>query len=237
MPSLRDAGDAAQARIDQEASERAVELAKLDLSKQEGQRQAEQLEAARQDAARQAADMQEAARQMAARQEVARVEAARVEVAQEAAARREAALRAIGRQLDEEAARREAATAAARLSPSSSSARRYRLFGRTDPNAELILYAEAWSRKIELNMTFDMVREAAKQPHTDPLVTVAIRSDGSVESVTFVQSSGVAALDEAIRRVVHSQTPYQVFPPGLAREFDVIEIRRTWYFDMAIRLN
>ena len=85
-------------------------------------------------------------------------------------------------------------------------------------------------------MTFDMVREAAKQPHTHPLVTVAIRSDGSVESVTFVQSSGVAAIDEAIRRVVHSQTPYQVFPPSLAREFDVIEIRRAWYFDMAIRL-
>jgi len=85
-------------------------------------------------------------------------------------------------------------------------------------------------------MTFDMVREAAKRPHTDPLVTVAIRSDGSVESVTFTLSSGVAAIDEAIRRIVQSQTPYQVFPPGLAREYDVIEIRRTWYFDMAIRL-
>ena len=215
MPSLRDAGDAARARIDQEAWERAVELAKLDPSKQEGQQQAEQLEAARQDAARQEAaraesarleaERQEAARQAAdlqeaARQEAARVEAARVEVAQEAAARREAALRAIGRQLDEEAARREAATAAARLLPSSSSARRYWLFGRTDPNAELILYAEAWSRKIELNMTFDMVREAAKQPHTDPLVTVAIRSDGSVESVTFVLSSGVPAIDATASR-------------------------------------
>jgi len=266
MPSLRDAGDAERARIDQETRERAVELAKLDPSKQEGQRQAEQLEAARQDAAHQEAARAEAARVEAARVEAApvesarveaarveaapvegarieaarieaaRIEAARIEVAQEAAGSREAALRAIGRQLNEEAARREAATAAARLSPSSSSARRYRLFGRTDPNAELILYAEAWARKIQLNMTFDMVREAAKQPHTDPLVTVAIRSDGSVESVTFVKSSGVAALDEAIRRVVHSQTPYQVFPPGLAREFDVIEIRRTWYFDIAIRL-
>ncbi len=92
------------------------------------------------------------------------------------------------------------------------------------------------ARKIQLNMTFDMVREAAKQPHTDPLVTVAIRSDGSVESVTFVQSSGVAAIDEAIRRIVDSQRPYQVFPPGLASECDVIEIRRTWHFDTAIRL-
>jgi TonB family protein len=382
MPSLGDAGDAALARIDQEAWERAVELPKLDPSKQEGQRQDEQLEAARQDAARQeaaraenarleaerreaaqqAADLQEAARQRAARAEAAKVDAAKIEAAKveaakveaakveaakveaakveaakveaakvdaarveaakveaarveaakveaakveaakveaakveaarveaakveaakveaarveaaraeaakieaarveaarveaarveaaraeaakieaakvEAAARREAALRAIGRQLDEEAARREAA-AAARLPPSWSPARRYRLWGRTDPNAEIILYAEAWSRKIQLNMTFDLVREAAKQPHTDPLVTVAIRSDGSVESVTIVQSSGVAALDDAIRRIVDSQKPYRVFPPGLASEFDVIEIRRTWHFDMAIRLD
>ena len=110
------------------------------------------------------------------------------------------------------------------------------MFGRTDPNVDLILYAEAWSRKIQLNMTFDMVREAAKRPHTDPLVTVAVRSDGSVESVTFVLSSGVAEIDEAIRRIVHSQVPYQAFAPALAREFDVIEIRRTWHFDIAIRL-
>jgi hypothetical protein len=111
----------------------------------------------------------------------------------------------MGRQLDEEAARREAASTAAgqssRLAPSSSGARRGRLFGRTDANAELVLYAEAWARKIQLNMTFDMVRDAAKRPHTDPLVTVAIRSDGSVESVTFVLSSGVAEIDEAIRRI------------------------------------
>jgi outer membrane biosynthesis protein TonB len=146
----------------------------------------------------------------------------------------------MGRQLDEEAARREAASTATgvppRLAPSSSSARRGRLFGRTDHNAELILYAEAWARKIELNMTFDMVREAAKRPHAHPLVTVAIRSDGSVESVTFVMSSGVAEIDDAIRRIVQSQLPYPAFPPGLAREYDVIEIRRTWYFDTAIRL-
>ena len=67
-------------------------------------------------------------------------------------------------------------------------------------------------------------------------MTVALRSDGSVESVTFVRASGVAALDDAIRRIVHSQAPYPAFPPGLAHEFDVIELRRTWYFDLAVRL-
>lgn len=145
----------------------------------------------------------------------------------------------MGRQLDEEAARRDAAAAArssSPLLPAASSLRRGRLFGRTDANAELLAYAEAWARKIQLNQTFDMVRDAAKQPHNDPLVTVAIRSDGSVESVSFVRSSGVPAIDEAIRQVVQSQANYPAFQPALAREYDVIEIRRTWHFDMAIRL-
>ncbi len=146
----------------------------------------------------------------------------------------------MGRQLNEEAAKREAAAVARQakpvLPPTSSSARRARLFGRSDANAELVQYAEAFSRKIHQNMTLDMAREAVKQPHTDPLVTVAIRRDGSVEAVTIVRSSGVAAIDEAIRQIVYSQAHYQAFSPGLAGEFDVIEIRRSWHFDTAIRL-
>jgi outer membrane biosynthesis protein TonB len=335
MPAPRDGGDAAQERIDAEARERAVELAKLDRSEREAQRQAPgqeaarveaarqeaervenarleaerqeaarlaaaqleaqrqevarreaaRLEAERQEAARLAAAQQEARRQELARQEaarleaerqeaarlaaaqqeaqrqevarreaarleaqrqeaarleVARKEAARVQAEQEEHARREARLRAIGRQLDEEAARREAASTAVR-SPSTlplslSTARRARLWGRTDANVELVQYAEAWARKIQFNTPVDTVRDVAKRPHTNPMVTVAIRSDGSVESVTFVLSSGVAEVDEAIRRIVESQRPYPVFPPALARDFDVIEIRRTWYFDSAVRL-
>jgi TonB family protein len=229
------------ARVDAERQEAArLAAARQEAARQEAARaEAARREAEREEAARQAAAQQESARQEAARQEAARAEAARVSAAQAAAQRREATLRAIGRQLDEEAARREAAAAAASARPSPNSSgtpRRGRLFGRSDANAELVLYAEAWSRKLQLNMTFDMVREAAQQPHTDPLVTVAIRSDGSVESVSFVRSSGVAALDEAIRRVVQSQANYPAFQPALAREYDVIEIRRTWHFDTAIRL-
>lgn len=234
LPTPRDESDAAQKQIESDVRERAFDLDELNRAKQEVQQQAERLEAARQAAVREEeeraqatrvdADRLEAARQDTARQERELQKAARAE--QEA--KREAVLRAIGRQLDEEAARRDA--------PSSSTARRGRLFGRTDSNVELILYAEAWSRKIDLNMTIDMVCEAAKQRHTNPLVTVALRSDGLVESVTFVVSSGVAEIDEAIRRIVQSQSPYRSFSPALARDYDVIEIRRSWSFDMAVRL-
>ncbi|MEO6422296.1 MAG: TonB C-terminal domain-containing protein, partial [Candidatus Nitrotoga sp.] len=164
------------------------------------------------------------------------------DLAEQEEANREARLRAIGRQLNESAAqRKEASTAEARsnstLPYSLSTARRARLWGRTHSNAELVQYAEAWARKIQFNTPVDTVREVAKRPHTDPMVTVSIRSDGSVESVTFVISSGVAEVDEAIRRIVQSHVHYQAFPPELAREFNVVDIRRTWHFDTAIRLD
>jgi len=243
----------AAARLEAERQE-AARLAALRL-------EAERLEAERQAAARQDLARQEAIRQEAARLEAARLEAERQEVARKAAAleaaarlkaaqeeadaaRREASRRAMGRQLDEEAARRDAAAAAAAAAsrppgtlPSSwSSLRRGRLLGRTDPNAELVLYAEAWARKIQLNVAIETVRELASRPHANPVVTVAIRRDGTVESVSFVVTSGVAELDEAIRRIVQGTGPYQAFPPALAGEFDVVEIRRTWYFDSAVRL-
>jgi TonB family protein len=149
----------------------------------------------------------------------------------------------MGRILNEEADRRKAAEAA-ELAPrpssplpySISTARRARLWGRSDANIELVQYAEAWARKIQFNTSVETARDVAKRPHTNPMVTVAIRSDGSVESVTFVVSSGVPEVDEAIRRIVQSLVPYQPFPPVLAREYDVVEVRRTWHFDTAVRL-
>ena len=208
------------------------------------------MEAQRQEAARQVAARVEAAqlaaarletqRQEAARLAAAQVEAARIQEEKEEDARRIARRQAMGRQLNEEAVRREAAETAARASStlpfSLSTARRGRLWGRSDANIELVQYAEAWARKIHFNTPVDTVRDVVKLPHTKPMVTVAIRSDGSVESVTFVVSSGVAEVDEAIRRIVQSHLPNSAFPPRLAHEFDVIEVRRTWHFDTAIRL-
>lgn len=200
--------------------------------------EAEARELARQSAARQDAARQAAAKLDAERAEAVRVESQRREMAQQAATRladakreeeaaRDAKLRAIGKQLDEEAARRDT---------QASANRRGRIFGRADANAALLLYAENWSRKIQLNIAFDQLRELVRQPHKSPLVTVSVRSDGTVEDVRFVTSSGVPAIDDAIRRIVQGQAPYAAFPGALSREYDVIEIRRTWVFDSAIRM-
>jgi TonB family protein len=88
-----------------------------------------------------------------------------------------------------------------------------------------------------MNMTLETIRQLIKQPYQRPTVTIAVRADGTVEKVTFVTSSGVAAIDDAVRKIIASQAPYGAFPPSLARQYDVIEIRRTWIFDIAIRLE
>jgi outer membrane biosynthesis protein TonB len=114
--------------------------------------------------------------------------------------------------------------------------RRKTLFARTDRDMALAMYAEGWRQKVEMGAKIDELREAAKQGHLDPVVTVALRSDGSVEAVTFNRSSGVPEVDEAIRRIVYALGPYSSFPADVAREYDVLEIRRVWTFDVAVRL-
>lgn len=254
LERLRRASDGLKARADGDV---ASELAQLDTARQQAQQGAQRLEAARLDALKQAADRAEAARQEAARLEAARLDALRAEAARREAARldaerqaaaklaaakaqaqaedeqREARKRAIGRQLDEEAARRDAD----RQRPDWVPARRGRLFGRTDSNAELVAYGEAWARKIENNLSPEQLRELTRQPAGDAVVTVAVRSNGSVEAVTLVRSSGVPAVDDAIARVVRSLENYPAFSPALLRDYDVVEIRRTWHFDTAVRLH
>ncbi len=114
--------------------------------------------------------------------------------------------------------------------------RRVKLYGRTHPNAELMRYAEAWAQRIQANTGVETIQELAKRPHGDAVVTVAIRSDGSVESVTFELSSGSVQVDGTIRQIVERQYPRMPFSDALAREYDVVEIRRTWHFDTVIQL-
>jgi len=101
-----------------------------------------------------------------------------------------------------------------------------------------MMYAEKWRQKVELNGAFDLLRRAKDGSHSyeNPVVTVALRSDGSVEGVTFNRSSGNTEIDKAIRQIVTTLGPYPPFPSDLATDYDVIEIRRIWSFDTALRL-
>jgi TonB family protein len=98
------------------------------------------------------------------------------------------------------------------------------------------MYVESWRWKVERNGTMNYRQSASWRSHENPVVTVSIRSDGTLEDVWIHRSSGVRELDEAVLRIARLQSPYSAFPPALARQYDVIEIRRVWSFEHTLRI-
>lgn len=64
----------------------------------------------------------------------------------------------------------------------------------------------------------------------DVRLLVAIRSDGSLEDIRVLSSSGYAVLDEASIKIVRMAAPYSPFPPELKATTDKLEIIRTWQY-------
>jgi protein TonB len=92
-------------------------------------------------------------------------------------------------------------------------------------------YVEDWRTKIERigNLNYP---EAARelQLYGSLLITVSIRSDGTVENVEINRSSGQKVLDAAAVRIVQMSAPFAAFPPDIKRDTDVLHITRTWMF-------
>jgi TonB family protein len=94
----------------------------------------------------------------------------------------------------------------------------------------LRMYIDSVRQKIERNATVSEAQLSSQAVHTDPVVSIAIRSDGSVDDVTILRSSGRADIDEIVRRIVRLNARYAAFPPNVAANYDVIELRRIWTF-------
>ncbi len=108
--------------------------------------------------------------------------------------------------------------------------------GANERDLPLRMYAESWRQKIERNATMNYPRNWVDEDKKDPLVSVAVRSDGSVEDVTIITSSGRADMDEAVKRIVRVNARYSPFPAAIAQKYDVIDIRRVWRFDEVLKL-
>jgi protein TonB len=92
-------------------------------------------------------------------------------------------------------------------------------------------YVEDWRAKIERvgNLNYPEAARALKL-YGSLLLTVSIRSDGSVENVEINRSSGQRVLDAAAVKIVEMSAPFAAFPPDIKRDTDVLHITRTWMF-------
>jgi TolA protein len=114
--------------------------------------------------------------------------------------------------------------------------RHHSFLGLVDHDVVVDAYVRSWRNKIERNGSLNYSQTSKDLAREDPVVTVSIRSDGSVEDIVINRSSGRYDLDEAVKRIVRVNAPYSVFPESLARKYPVIEIRRVWSFAETLHL-
>jgi protein TonB len=92
-------------------------------------------------------------------------------------------------------------------------------------------YVEDWRAKIERVGNINYPDEARRQKlYGTLLLTVAIKRDGSVESIQVNRSSGFKVLDQAAIRIVELAAPFAAFPTDIAKDTAILEIVRTWSF-------
>jgi protein TonB len=98
-------------------------------------------------------------------------------------------------------------------------------------------YVEDWRVKIERIGEINYPQAARDQRMYGRLVvTVSIKSDGSLERVDINRSSGNRILDAAALRIVQLAAPYAPFPADIAKDTDILGITRTWIFTRSDQL-
>ena len=92
-------------------------------------------------------------------------------------------------------------------------------------------YVEDWRLKIERIGNLNYPEAARSQKLYGSLVlTVSIRSDGTLENVEINHKSAHRVLDAAAMKIVEMSAPYAPFPPDIKRDTDILTITRTWTF-------
>lgn len=94
-------------------------------------------------------------------------------------------------------------------------------------------YLDAWRRKIERLGTLNYPRTALSggAKHNAPVIEVALRADGSLQSAAVQRGSGDLALDQAALNILRLASPFSPFPPELAKEYSVLRFAYQWEFE------
>jgi protein TonB len=92
-------------------------------------------------------------------------------------------------------------------------------------------YMDAWRAKVERVGNLNYPEQAKRQGIAGSLVLdVAIKPDGSLQSVQVLRPSGQKVLDDAAIRIVELAAPYAPLPPDMRADVDILHITRTWKF-------
>jgi periplasmic protein TonB len=92
-------------------------------------------------------------------------------------------------------------------------------------------YADDYRQKIE-RIGNENYPSAARERKINGslMLTVGIKSDGSIESIVVDRPSGKKLLDAAAIKIVEMSAPYPPFPPDVRRDAEILHFTHTWSF-------
>lgn len=99
-------------------------------------------------------------------------------------------------------------------------------------------YRDEWRKKVERIGNLNYPDEARRQRIYGSLrMLVIIKSNGTIDELRVLESSGRPVLDDAAMRIVRLAAPFAPFSGELAQKYDQVEIIRTWRFERGDTLS
>jgi protein TonB len=110
--------------------------------------------------------------------------------------------------------------------------RRDELYITADTRASrLAPYLDSWRRRVERVGTINFPSAAQRRNLSgNPVIEVALGRDGRLQSARVQRSSGHAQLDAAALEILRLASPFDPFPPDVARDYRVIHIAYEYQF-------
>lgn len=110
--------------------------------------------------------------------------------------------------------------------------KRGELWTTPDTRASIVApYLVAWRAKVERIGTLNFPAAARDAgPHASPVIEVAIDSHGRLLKAAIRRSSGDPELDQAALAILRLASPFDPFPPQLARRYSVLHFVYEWQF-------
>jgi len=98
--------------------------------------------------------------------------------------------------------------------------------------SRLAPYLDAWRRRVERIGTVNYPSAAQRQGlKGNPVIEVTIQRDGRLRSARIQRSSGRAEIDAAALDILRLASPFDPFPPELARDYRTLRFAYEWRFE------